>query len=238
MTPRMSDGGSPKGRSRGEDRGGGVAVASADGSASAHEAASADEALLERVRQYDESALLELYDRYQASIYRYAFAMSGDPSLAADITQDVFLMMLDRRSLFGWLFSRFDSRKGSLEGYLLGVARKLTRKFAARQSRWLPIDLAEESGAGGDLGQEVEARFMVGQMRAIIALLPVKYREAIVLCCLQEKSYEQAAAILGCSMGTVASRLSRGRKLLLERLEAVAPAKEPVTAIPRQQMRP
>lgn len=204
--------------------------------APAEELAGSDEALLERVRQYDERALLELYDRYQASIYRYAFAMSGDPSLAADITQDVFVMMMDRRSLFGWLFSRFDSRKGTLEGYLLGVARKLTRKFTARQRRWLPIDLAEESDDASDLGQEMESRFMVGRMRAILSLLPVKYREAIVLCYLQEKSYEQAAAILGCSMGTVASRLSRGRKLLLERLEAIAPEREPAPAMARQEM--
>lgn len=214
----------------------GRTAASSEEQVPADELACADEALLERVRQYDERALLELYDRYQASIYRYAFAMSGDPSLAADITQDVFLMMMDRRSLFGWLFSRFDPRKGTLEGYLLGVARKLTRKFTARQRRWLPIDLAEESDDASDLGQEMESRFMVGRMRAIISLLPVKYREAIVLCYLQEKSYEQAAAILGCSMGTVASRLSRGRKLLLERLETIAPEREPAPTMARQEM--
>lgn len=199
-------------------------------------AAAADEELLERVRQYDESALLELYDRYQSSIYRFAFAMSGDASLAADITQDVFLMMLERRGLFGWLFSRFDARKGSLEGYLLGVARRLTRKVTAKQSRWLPIDTVLDTGAPAGFGDEIESRFMVGQLRAAIALLPVKYREAIVLCCLQEKSYEETAAILGCSMGTVASRLSRGRKLLLERLAVIEPERKPIGSMVRQQM--
>lgn len=232
----MSDGRSSAGGAGTREGAGDRTAASREEAIPVNEAAGADEALLERVRQYDEKALLELYDRYQGSIYRYAFAMSGDPSLAADITQDVFLMMMDRRSLFGWLFSRFDPRKGTLEGYLLGVARKLTRKFTARQSRWLPIDLADGSDDSCDLGQEMESHFMVGRMRAIIALLPVKYREAIVLCYLQEKSYEQAAAILGCSMGTVASRLSRGRKLLLERLEAIAPERAPAPAMARQEM--
>jgi RNA polymerase sigma-70 factor (ECF subfamily) len=232
----MIDGRSPAGAAGTRADAGGKTAASGEEAVPAGEVACADEALLERVRRYDDKALLELYDRYQGSVYRYAFAMSGDPSLAADITQDVFLMMMDRRSLFGWLFLRFDPRKGTLEGYLLGVARKLTRKFTARQSRWLPIDLANESDDASDLGQEMESRFMLGRMRAVIALLPVKYREAIVLCYLQEKSYEQAAAILGCSMGTVASRLSRGRKLLLERLEAIAPEREPAPAMARQEM--
>lgn len=197
-----------------------------------------DEELLERVRQCDEAALLELYDRYQASIYRFAFAMSGDASVAADITQDVFLLMLERRGLFGWLFSRFDARKGSLEGYLLGVARRLTRKFTARQNRWLPIETVLDRGTPDSHGQEIDSRFMLGQMRALIALLPIKYREAIVLCCLQEKSYEETAAILGCSTGTVASRLSRGRKLLLERLEAIEPEKRLLGSMARQQTQP
>ncbi|HEX3939849.1 MAG TPA: RNA polymerase sigma factor [Acidobacteriaceae bacterium] len=197
----------------------------------------ADEELLERVRQCDENALLELYDRYQAPIYRFAFAMSGDPSLAADITQDVFVLMLERRGLFGWLFARFDPRKGSLEQYLLGVARKLTRKHAARQSRWLAIDSVAEPGSLTDLGEEVESRFMVGKLRAAVALLPIKYREAVVLCCLQEKSYEEAAGILECSLGTVASRLSRGRKLLLDRLGTDDTPRRPMSSMARQQLR-
>jgi len=51
-------------------------------------------------------------------------------------------------------------------------------------------------------------------------LLPVHYREAVVLCELQEMSYEEAAAALGCSVGTIRSRLHRGRGLLGERLRA------------------
>ena len=55
-------------------------------------------------------------------------------------------------------------------------------------------------------------------MRRALAALPVTYREVIVLCDLQELSYADAAAALGCALGTVRSRLHRGRAMLAERL--------------------
>ncbi len=179
--------------------------------------ASLDEELLAQIRQGDQRALIEVYDRYQAPVYQFVFAMSGDQSIAADITQDVFLLMIERTGPMYGVFSRFNSEKGGLEGYLVGVARKLTRKVMRKQSRWLPID--DEIKSPGALAEKIESSFSLERLRFAIGLLPVKYREAIVLCCLQERSYEQAATIIGCSTGTVASRLSRARKLLSERLD-------------------
>ena len=178
--------------------------------------AGSDQELLQRIWQLDLSAVMEVYDRYQASIYHFVLEMSGDRSVAADITQDVFLLMLERRGLLSRVFARFDVRKGSLEGYLLGVARRLTRKLAAKQSRWEPM-IELESASPLVLGEEIESKSTLQRLHSAIAQLPVKYREVVVLCCLQEKSYEQAAAVLGCSTGTIASRLSRARKLLSER---------------------
>ena len=180
-------------------------------------AAGSDEELLRRIRQWDTGALLEAYDRYQAPIYQFVLQMSGDAGLAADITQEVFLLMLERGGLLSRVFSRFDMRKGSLEGYLLGVAQRLTKKLKAKQSRWSPLDENLDVVSPQVLGQEIESRSTLARLHFAIAQLPVKYREVVVLCCLQEKSYEQAATILRCSAGTVASRLSRGRKLLIER---------------------
>ena len=190
--------------------------------------ASLDEELLAQIRQGDRSALVEVYDRYQAPVYQFALAMSGDQSIAADITQDVFLLMLEPTGPFRGVFSGFDPEKGALEGYLLGVARKLTRKAMRKQSRWQPIaedvhsEIAFAEGSESKLEAKVESKIdaarSLERLRSAIELLPVKYREAIVLCCLQERSYDQAAAIIGRSAGTVASRLSRARKLLSQRL--------------------
>jgi RNA polymerase sigma-70 factor (ECF subfamily) len=179
--------------------------------------ARSDEELLAQIRRGNQRALVEVYDRYQAPVYQFALAMSGDQSIAADITQDVFLLMLEQNVPFH-AFSGFNPEKGALEGYLLGVTRKLTRKVMRKQSRWLPV--GEELPSRDFFAQKIEFSFSLERLRSAIERLPVKYREAIVLCCLQERSYEQASAIIGCSMGTLASRLSRARKLLSERLDA------------------
>jgi RNA polymerase sigma-70 factor (ECF subfamily) len=59
---------------------------------------------------------------------------------------------------------------------------------------------------------------MIGRVRQATLSLPVNYREVVVLCDLQEMSYEQAANTLGCAVGTVRSRLHRARLLLTEKL--------------------
>ena len=57
------------------------------------------------------------------------------------------------------------------------------------------------------------------QRRKAIALLPIRYREAIVLCDLESQSYDAAAATLGCAVGTIRSRLHRGRELLARKFQ-------------------
>jgi RNA polymerase sigma-70 factor, ECF subfamily len=186
--------------------------------AAAHLVSPSDEELLARIRQGDQRSLIEVYDRHQARLYQFVYSMCGDPGTAADVIQDVFLLMLERGGPAKSVFSRFNPEKGGLEGYLFGIARKLARKVVVKQSRWLPID--EEMKSPGAFAEKIESMSSLDRLRSAIALLPVKYREIIVLCCLQERSYEQAAALLGCSTGTIASRLSRARKLLAERLGA------------------
>jgi DNA-directed RNA polymerase specialized sigma24 family protein len=63
----------------------------------------------------------------------------------------------------------------------------------------------------------------VGRVRQAIATLPQNYREAVILCELEEMSYEEAAAALGCPVGTVRSRLHRARALLAEKLHEDQP---------------
>jgi RNA polymerase sigma factor (sigma-70 family) len=63
-----------------------------------------------------------------------------------------------------------------------------------------------------------ESALDAAQVKEAIALLPIRYREAIVLCDLQENDYAETARILGCSVGTIRSRLHRGRGLLVRKL--------------------
>jgi RNA polymerase sigma-70 factor (ECF subfamily) len=71
-----------------------------------------------------------------------------------------------------------------------------------------------------DPGEALEKTEDVEALRAAILSLPMRYREVVVLCGLQELSYEEAAAAVGCAVGTIRSRLHRGRTLLARRLYA------------------
>ncbi|HKA01762.1 MAG TPA: sigma factor, partial [Candidatus Solibacter sp.] len=78
--------------------------------------AEADDELLDRIQSGDEQAFMALYDRRQAALYRFAHHMSGSAAAAEDITQEVFLSLL--RESCG-----FDPDRGTLSGYLFGIAR-------------------------------------------------------------------------------------------------------------------
>ena len=140
--------------------------------------------------------------------------------------------------------SRFDASRGSLRSYLLGTARHLLlrrfqhdQKFSAfsdGQSDAMPAqptpnsdDRRLPSVQPADLvrSQNIE------RVRQAVLSLPADYREAVVLCELQEFRYDEAAAILGCPIGTVRSRLHRARTMLAEKLREVAePARRIQTA--------
>src|SRR6516164_5152261 len=87
--------------------------------------AEADDELLDRIQSGDEQAFMALYDRRQASLYRFVHHMSGSAAVAEDITQEVFLSLL--RESCG-----FDPNRGTLSGYLFGIARKLVLRHLER----------------------------------------------------------------------------------------------------------
>lgn len=68
------------------------------------------------------------------------------------------------------------------------------------------------------VSDDLESLDTVGRVRRAISTLPENYREVVVLCELEEMSYEEAASALGCPVGTVRSRLHRARAILLEKL--------------------
>jgi RNA polymerase sigma-70 factor (ECF subfamily) len=109
--------------------------------------------------------------------------------------------------------------------WLLGIARNHVRRFRSRRSV-VPLP-DEETRAGQALAVErdplielTRQRHDAALRRALLAL-PARYREAIVLCDLQELSYDAAARAIGCALGTVRSRLHRGRAKLARSLRDV-----------------
>ncbi len=182
-----------------------------------------DEELLRQMIAGDADAFEQLYDRRQAGIYQFALRMSGSPALAEDVTQDVFMELMRDAYLF-------DSSKGTVAGYLFGMARHRVFRRLERDRRFLPMVDGEEkegesSGAAGRFVcdsnpfGDFERSETVEAVRHAILSLPEHYREVVVLCNLQELSYEQAADVVGCPVGTIRSRLNRARTMLIDKLQ-------------------
>jgi len=178
----------------------------------------ADEQLLARIAAGDATALSVLFRRRQADVYRVAMLMTGSAAAAEDVTQDVFLAVM--RDV-----SRFDSGRGSVMAWLCGIARNHARRRLERDRRMRPLPDQSESLPGeavieADPLREMSNAEQIESLRRAVLTLPVRYREAVVLCDLQELSYADAADALECSIGTVRSRLHRGRQLLTAKMHA------------------
>jgi len=169
-----------------------------------------DEELLKQSLEGDEQAFTLLYRRRQAGIYRFALQMSGSHSLAEDVTQEVFLTLIRDGA-------RYNPRRASLAAYLYGIARNLVLRCLERQ-RPADIEAAEAICSSSDPAGELERDESIRAVREAVLALPAHYREVAVLCDLHEMAYEDAAAALGCAVGTVRSRLHRARGLLAEKL--------------------
>ena len=179
-----------------------------------------DEQLLRMMQAGDEDAFNALYRRRQGSIYRFVLEMSGSTALAEDVTQEVFMALIRENR-------GYDPARGSLVAYLLGMARHHALRFLKRDQTYVPVPQAEEGwrdggvaapASGEDPHSAMSRRETIQSVRQAILSLPEHYREAVVLCDLNEMSYEDTASVLGCSVGTVRSRLHRGRALLLQKL--------------------
>jgi RNA polymerase sigma-70 factor, ECF subfamily len=194
----------------------------------------APEALLRRAVAGDEDSFRALYRQLSGGVFRFALHMAGNASLAEDVTQEVFLVLIRDPG-------RFDPSRASLKAFLYGVARNHTLRALEKESRFAPyVEPGTVSGTDSsdhhlhastaaptvhedsipDAGEDLLRREQIGRVRRAVLALPAVYREAVVLCDLQEMSYEEAAKSLQCAAGTLRSRLHRGREMLAERLRA------------------
>jgi RNA polymerase sigma-70 factor (ECF subfamily) len=179
-----------------------------------------DDVLLRRAAKGDEDAFTLVYRRHQAAIYRFALRMTGSSWAAEEIVQDVFMTLVRDPK-------KYDAQLGTVSAFLYGVARNRILKHRQRVPRELALEEKNEDGSGNGVvlidtatpALWAEKRERTAQVRAAVLELPEEFREAVVLCELQDMSYEEAAAIVGCPIGTIRSRLHRGRALLLAKLE-------------------
>jgi RNA polymerase sigma-70 factor (ECF subfamily) len=172
-----------------------------------------DETLLRQSGGGDEKAFLALYRRRQAGIYRFALHMSGSASVAEEVTQEVFLAVIRDGK-------RFDESRGTAAAFLFGVARNHVLKLLQRNRAYIGLDdeSATEPPASADVLGDLTRAEAVENVRQAVLELPAVYREAVVMCDLQEMSYADAAEALRVPIGTVRSRIARGRAMLAQKL--------------------
>jgi RNA polymerase sigma-70 factor (ECF subfamily) len=179
-----------------------------------------DDVLLRHAAKGDEEAFTLLYRRHQAAMYRFALRMTGNAWAAEEIVQDVFMILMRAPK-------KYDSARGTLGGFLYGIARNRVMKHLERLPREVSLEEKNEDGSGPGIvlqdastpATHAEKRERADHVRAAVLDLPPEFREAVVLCELEELSYEEAAQVAGCPIGTIRSRLHRARALLMARLE-------------------
>jgi RNA polymerase sigma-70 factor (ECF subfamily) len=173
--------------------------------------------IIRSCRSGDRDAFRALYDAYKDRVYSISlYFFHGDRTAARDVTQEVFLKLMTSIAQF-----RGDAEFST---WLHRLVVNACMDTARRRKSDTAISERSRMAPGEPRSQETElARAQTAKsVRAAVAALPPKFRIAVLLRYFDDLSYEQMAKALHCSMGTVASRLSRGHKMLAERLKGVA----------------
>ena len=160
----------------------------------------------------------EVVRAHSARVFRLAYRLTGNRHDAEDLTQDVFVRVF--RSLA-------DYTPGTFEGWLHRITTNLFLDNVRRKQRIrfdaLPDDADRVAGDSPSPATEIDDRlFDPDVQRALDALAP-EFRAAVVLCDIEGLSYEEIAATLGVKLGTVRSRIHRGRAQLRAALADRAP---------------
>ncbi|SDI90066.1 RNA polymerase sigma factor SigE [Arthrobacter cupressi] len=156
----------------------------------------------------------EVVQNHSAKVFRLAYRLTGNKFDAEDLTQEVFVRVF--RSLENF-------KPGTLDGWLHRITTNLFLDQARRKSRIRFDALAEDAESrlpGQEPGpeQSFELNNLDLDVQRALEELPPDFRAAVVLCDLEGLSYDEVAEALGVKLGTVRSRIHRGRTMLREKL--------------------
>jgi RNA polymerase sigma-70 factor (ECF subfamily) len=184
-----------------------------------------ESALIAAAQGGDREAFNELLIHHQTQVYNVAYRILGDQDMAADATQDAFISAYRGIARF---------RGGSFKGWLMRIVtnacydqlRVKKRRPTASLDAIVFSDQEQDHHLHGDHGERPESyvdQQELGQLvQRGLETLPSEQRAVVVLVDIQEFRYEEAADALGISLGTVKSRLNRGRRKLRDFLQSGA----------------
>ena len=159
-------------------------------------------------------ALRPLYERHGRALLRFSAAMCRSRQSAEDMVHDTFVELMREPA-------NFDPTQGSVFAYLCGVLRHRISHHFRQQKRWVALNDDEAPAQVHDApspADEIARNELTAAFRQAMLELPLRHREVIALCDLEELPYTTVASILDCPVGTVRSRLHRARALLSIRL--------------------
>lgn len=163
----------------------------------------------------------ELVREHGDRVYRLAYRLSGNAQDAEDLTQDTFIRVF--RSLSNY-------QAGTFEGWLHRITTNLFLDMVRRRNRIkmeaLPEDYERVPAQGPSPEQAYHDARLDPDLQAALDALAPEFRAAVVLCDVEGLSYEEIGATLGVKLGTVRSRIHRGRQALRDHLAATQAARE------------
>jgi RNA polymerase sigma factor (sigma-70 family) len=164
--------------------------------------------------------------QHSARVYRLAYRLSGNAQDAEDLTKDTFVRVF--RSLA-------EFTPGTFEGWLHRITTNLFLDMVRRRQRIrfdaLPEDTDRLPGSSPSPEKVYEDTYLDPQIQAALDALPPDFRVAVVLCDIEGLTYEEIGATLGIKLGTVRSRIHRGRVQLREALAHLDPRTRAISAV-------
>lgn len=170
--------------------------------------------LIRQVLAGNRNAFRLLVLRYQRPLFKFLAGFGATQAIAEELAQETFLRAF--RSL-----STFDSGKAAFSSWLFTIAKHLVLNETARSAHRFPHVAVADDAAVVDTpsaSQRVESAERSSHVRRALETLPLALRSVLVLAYMKEHSMEEIATIEGCSIGTVKSRIYRGKQLLRVKL--------------------
>jgi RNA polymerase sigma-70 factor, ECF subfamily len=161
-----------------------------------------DEALIERIRSGDETAMADMYERYSGIVYGVALRVLGDTGAAEDVLQEVFLQLWRNPQAF-------DPNRGKLATWLAVIARN--RAIDHLRKRPLEDDIEDlPISTGVNLENEAARRLAVDKIRGVLSRLPQEQRRALEMAFFEGMTHTEIASKTGDPLGTIKTRIRAG----------------------------
>ena len=184
-----------------------------------------DRELWQQAREGSAPAFGVLFERHAGRIYNYCFRRTGDWAMAEDLTSTTFLVAWRGR---GRAPLEAESALPLLYGIATNVLRNQRRSLRRRREAFarVPLERNEEPDFAEESPTQLDDRAAMRELLQLFARLPRREQDVVALCDWSGLSYEDAAVALDIPIGTVRSRLARGRKRLRELATATGPEED------------